>query len=104
MPIFARDKSKWNAHLKENHAFWEPKCQSWVYALEQAFENRNVSLCFLSLDTPFLYSSPQNLSLSKDEDARFYQDIIDVLREMRQVGSSIHQQAEWQAAVKVSWL
>jgi hypothetical protein len=40
--------------------------------------------------------------LEKDEDARYYQEVLDVLREMRQVGASVYEQEGWKMAVKVS--
>lgn len=44
----------------------------------------------------------KDLSLKEDENAQYYQEVLDILREMRQVGPGVYEQEGWQVAVKVS--
>jgi hypothetical protein len=42
LPVFARNKTKWNRILVDNKSFWRHKCESWCTRLKAAYEMRNV--------------------------------------------------------------
>ncbi|EDR05371.1 uncharacterized protein LACBIDRAFT_329808 [Laccaria bicolor S238N-H82] len=83
-PIHARGASKWNRLLKENYGFWAKKCLQWVTQLNEAYAERI------------------NQDLNPIQAEQHYQNVVNVLRELRQVQKSVYQMPEWIQTVKAS--
>jgi len=99
LPILARSKSKWNKLLQNNPGFWTKKCFSWANALKVAFIHRmEITVSRLSLfesNTKYLQNEDQH---------EYYQNVVDVLREMRQVQATIYNHVNWKTAVQVKFI
>ncbi|KDR82477.1 hypothetical protein GALMADRAFT_57184 [Galerina marginata CBS 339.88] len=82
LPILARNKSKWNKLLQATPGFWFKKCSSWANSLQMSYNHREET--------------------TDDDRQQYYQSVVDVLREMRQVKPSIYHDQAWKTAVKTS--
>ncbi|KAF8955023.1 hypothetical protein BDZ97DRAFT_1861869 [Flammula alnicola] len=82
LPIVARNKSKWNKLLRSKPSYWSKKCSSWAKSLQIAFNHR--------------------MENTTEDHQQYYQSVVDVLREMRQVLPSIFHDEAWKTAVKTS--
>lgn len=96
LPILSRSKSKWNKLLQNNPGFWTNKCSSWASALQVAFIHRTeITVCELSI---LEYSAK---FMQDNDQQEYYQNVVDVLREMRQVQASTYKQEDWKKAIQV---
>ncbi|KDR71175.1 hypothetical protein GALMADRAFT_75401 [Galerina marginata CBS 339.88] len=82
LPILARNKSKWNKLLRATPGFWLKKSTSWANSLQISYNHRQEA--------------------TDNNQQQYYQSVVDVLREMRQVQPSIYHDQAWKTAVKTS--
>jgi len=99
LPIRAWSKSIWNQLLLVNPQFWMTKCQTWCLQLHEAFEARNEVFLFFHHHFHSVKVNMNNPQI--DADIGHLKQVIDVLRQSRQVGEKIYSTDEWKSSVKV---
>jgi hypothetical protein len=86
LPVKSRNGKLWNALLANNPDFWHLKCLTWVVHLQAAFFSQE------SQTSDIVSKTSQDL----------YDNVVRVLREIRQVCKDIYSLKGWRVAVQVS--